>query len=126
MTLTGIFKNILLVVASVMIWHTNITGLQALGYSIATVGMAYYSLGWDQIRTNAVFFATWARAQWNAPLEEPRLSPLVRRALFLVGLVVVTFYIGYSLLAESSEPVDASDASWSQSWLSYFGLGSST
>ncbi|KAK4151319.1 triose-phosphate transporter family-domain-containing protein [Chaetomidium leptoderma] len=49
MCLTGILKNILLVIISVMIWHTNISGIQFLGYGIALAGLVYYSLGWDQL-----------------------------------------------------------------------------
>ncbi|UKZ46352.1 hypothetical protein TrVGV298_000553 [Trichoderma virens] len=49
MTLTGIFKSILLVVASVLIWSTQITFLQTVGYTIALGGLTYYSLGYDQI-----------------------------------------------------------------------------
>ncbi|KAM7221739.1 Triose-phosphate Transporter family domain containing protein [Rhypophila decipiens] len=51
MTLTGILKNILLVIASVMIWHTSITFLQFVGYGIALAGLVYYSVGWDNIVT---------------------------------------------------------------------------
>ncbi|KAL7925532.1 triose-phosphate transporter family domain-containing protein [Trichoderma austrokoningii] len=49
MTLTGIFKSILLVVVSVLIWSTPITFLQTVGYTIALAGLTYYSLGYDQL-----------------------------------------------------------------------------
>lgn len=49
MTLTGIFKNILLVVASVIIWNTTITPLQFLGYGLALCGLVYYSLGYEML-----------------------------------------------------------------------------
>ncbi|KAL7957365.1 triose-phosphate transporter family domain-containing protein [Trichoderma compactum] len=49
MTLTGIFKSILLVVASILIWSTQITFLQTVGYTIALAGLTYYSLGYDQL-----------------------------------------------------------------------------
>ena len=49
MCLTGILKNILLVVASVLIWKTAITPLQFIGYAIACFGLVYYSLGWEQM-----------------------------------------------------------------------------
>ena len=45
MNLTGILKAILLVVASMFRWGTPVTLLQAFGYSIALVGMFYYSAG---------------------------------------------------------------------------------
>ncbi|KAL2207682.1 triose-phosphate transporter [Sarocladium strictum] len=49
MTLTGIFKNILLVVASVVIWNTQITPLQFAGYGLALCGLVYYSLGYEKL-----------------------------------------------------------------------------
>lgn len=49
MTLTGIFKNILLVVASILIWNTQITPLQFLGYGVALSGLVYYSLGYEKL-----------------------------------------------------------------------------
>ncbi|ODA79823.1 hypothetical protein RJ55_05419 [Drechmeria coniospora] len=49
MTLTGIFKNILLIIVSLLLWRTEITLLQSIGYGIALAGLTYYSLGYDQI-----------------------------------------------------------------------------
>lgn len=51
MTLCGVLKNILLVVASMLIWGTIVGGLQAFGFSIALVGLVYYSLGNDGLAT---------------------------------------------------------------------------
>ncbi|KAF4589233.1 triose-phosphate transporter [Ophiocordyceps camponoti-floridani] len=45
MTMAGILKNMLLIVASVLIWQTRITLLQAAGYSLALAGLVYYSAG---------------------------------------------------------------------------------
>ncbi|OAQ87667.1 triose-phosphate transporter [Purpureocillium lilacinum] len=42
MALTGIFKNILLIAVSVVIWNTKITLLQAVGYSLALGGNKGY------------------------------------------------------------------------------------
>ncbi|PWY86578.1 TPT-domain-containing protein [Aspergillus sclerotioniger CBS 115572] len=50
MTLVSVPKNILLIVCSVVIWGTEISGLQIVGYAIALVGLLYYSLGWEVIR----------------------------------------------------------------------------
>ena len=49
MALTGIFKNILLIVASVMIWDTKITVLQGAGYSLALAGLMYHWIGGDRL-----------------------------------------------------------------------------
>ncbi|PMD46184.1 TPT-domain-containing protein, partial [Hyaloscypha variabilis F] len=42
MTLCGVLKNILLVLASVVLWGTVIMPIQALGYGIALLGLVYY------------------------------------------------------------------------------------
>lgn len=44
LTLTGIFKSILLVVAGVLAWGSPITPLQLFGYSLALVGLFFYSV----------------------------------------------------------------------------------
>lgn len=49
LTLSGIFKNVLLVFASAL-WGTTITGLQWFGYTIAILGLFYYSVGADGVR----------------------------------------------------------------------------
>ncbi|RFU74646.1 triose-phosphate transporter [Trichoderma arundinaceum] len=59
MTLTGIFKSILLVVVSVLIWSTKITLLQTLGYAIALGGLTYYSLGYDQLASLGTATLAW-------------------------------------------------------------------
>ncbi|EHK41721.1 hypothetical protein TRIATDRAFT_84499 [Trichoderma atroviride IMI 206040] len=59
MTLTGIFKSILLVVVSILIWSTPITFLQAVGYAIALAGLTYYSLGYDQLASIGASVVGW-------------------------------------------------------------------
>lgn len=51
MTLCGVLKNILLVVASMVVWGTIVGGLQAFGFSIALAGLVYYSIGHDGVVT---------------------------------------------------------------------------
>ncbi|KAK3995619.1 triose-phosphate transporter family-domain-containing protein [Cladorrhinum sp. PSN332] len=100
MTLTGILKNILLVVVAVMIWHTSITALQAFGYSIALAGLLYYSLGWDQIVVISATAGLYLKRLWEQVTgtgsgEDPtagRLPAAVRRAL-VMGLAAVTIVI---------------------------------
>ena len=83
MTLTGILKNILLVIVSVIIWNTSISFLQFVGYGIALAGLVYYSLGWEQIVNVTTAFLTWLRAVWDSPGgETTRLPSAVRRGLF--------------------------------------------
>ncbi len=50
MTLCGLLQHILLVVASVVIWGTVITGLQIFGYGIALSGLVYYGIGYEGIQ----------------------------------------------------------------------------
>ncbi|PHH69174.1 hypothetical protein CDD80_6966 [Ophiocordyceps camponoti-rufipedis] len=66
MTLAGILKNILLIVASVLIWQTHITLLQAAGYTLALAGLIYYSTGREVLtRARQVFASTGAvLAEW--------------------------------------------------------------
>ncbi|KAJ4415004.1 hypothetical protein N0V82_007586 [Gnomoniopsis sp. IMI 355080] len=59
MTLCGVLKNILLVVASMLIWGTIVGGLQAFGFSIALVGLVYYSIGYDGFATFGSSIAAW-------------------------------------------------------------------
>ncbi|KAK3359243.1 triose-phosphate transporter family-domain-containing protein [Lasiosphaeria hispida] len=93
MTLTGILKNILLVIASVMIWNTSIAGLQFIGYGVALLGLVYYSVGWEQIVGVLTGIGLYLKGVWDAPRgDEARLPPAVRRALF-TGLAAITLVL---------------------------------
>ncbi|KAK7970348.1 hypothetical protein PG996_001221 [Apiospora saccharicola] len=61
MNLTGILKAILLVVASMLIWGAPVTLMQAFGYSIALVGMFYYSLGPDTANAHLEICKSWVK-----------------------------------------------------------------
>lgn len=50
MTLSGIFKSILLVVIGVVIWGTPIAGLQMFGYLVALFGLFIYSVPSSRIK----------------------------------------------------------------------------
>ncbi|KAK1655247.1 triose-phosphate transporter [Colletotrichum phormii] len=94
MTLTGILKNILLIVVSVLIWHTSITALQFVGYAVALFGLVIYSNGWDQLKASGAGAVTWSRNVWNShALDEGRLSPLLRRAIFFGLLTLITLMV---------------------------------
>lgn len=99
MTLTGILKNILLIVASVFIWSTSITGLQFVGYTVALGGLVVYSTGLEQLKTAALNTYAWGRNAWNSPnLEEGRLSTRVKRALVMglaafISVILITGYM---------------------------------
>lgn len=94
MTLTGILKNILLIVVSVLIWHTSITALQFIGYAVALFGLVIYSTGWDQLKASSAGAIAWSRGVWNShALDEGRLSPLLRRAIFFGLLTLITLMV---------------------------------
>src|SRR5579859_4586467 len=48
LTLSGVLKDILLVILSVLIWSTPVTALQMFGYAIALGGLIWYKIGADQ------------------------------------------------------------------------------
>jgi hypothetical protein len=50
LTLSGVLKDILLVVASMVIFRDPVTPLQFLGYGIALMGLVYYKLGAEGVR----------------------------------------------------------------------------
>ncbi|KAE8154337.1 triose-phosphate transporter family-domain-containing protein [Aspergillus avenaceus] len=62
-TLVSIPKNVLLIIASVVIWHTQISTIQIVGYTIALLALTYYSLGWKTIKNEV----TNVKALWKDP-----------------------------------------------------------
>ncbi|KAK4453587.1 triose-phosphate transporter family-domain-containing protein [Podospora aff. communis PSN243] len=90
MTLTGIFKSILLVGISVFIWNTSISGLQFVGYGIALAGLTYYSLGWEQIVSLTTGFTSWFESIFASQDSETRLSPGVRKGIIAALAVLIT------------------------------------
>ncbi|KUJ15517.1 triose-phosphate transporter [Mollisia scopiformis] len=81
LTLCGVLKDVLLVAASMLIWGTKISGLQAFGYSIALMGMIYYKLGQKELKP---FIAEMSR-RWA---EFGANKPVLRK------LLIFTFFIG--------------------------------
>lgn len=107
MTLCGVLKNILLVIASVLIWGTIITGLQVLGYGIATAGLVYYGVGYEGVMTYYQVTQTYAKKLWEGEVDTstaPR-STLVRKALF-VGMyttIVLLLIIGIGMRTDTGQ-----------------------
>ncbi|KAM3500160.1 hypothetical protein MY10362_006641 [Beauveria mimosiformis] len=96
LTLCGVFKDILLVVASMMIWGTPVTPLQFFGYSIALGGMVYYKLGADQLKG----YAGEASRQWA---EFGARKPVLRK-LSIIVMIFFTVALLFSGLAPSYAP----------------------
>ncbi|KAK4240240.1 triose-phosphate transporter family-domain-containing protein [Achaetomium macrosporum] len=85
LTLCGVLKDVLLVVASMIIWGTQVTALQFFGYSIALGGMIYYKLGYDAIKG----YAGEASRQWA---DFGNRRPILRR-LATILLVLMTVFV---------------------------------
>lgn len=96
MTLCGVLKDILLVAASMAIWHTPVTPLQFFGYSIALGGLVYYKLGGEKIRE----YSGQAQRSWA---EYGSTNPGQRR-LVVIGAVVIGFFLFAGAVAPSYAP----------------------
>lgn len=96
MTLCGVLKDILLVAASMAIWHTPVTPLQFFGYSIALGGLVYYKLGGDKIKE----YTSQANRSWA---EYGATNPGQRRVV-VIAAVVLGFFLFVGALAPSYAP----------------------
>jgi hypothetical protein len=86
MTLCGVLKDVLLVLASMAIWATPVSGLQAFGYTIALGGMIYYKLGADSLKG----YASEASRQW-AKFGTAR--PALRKVVVIGGALLFVFIL---------------------------------
>ncbi|KAJ3520883.1 hypothetical protein NM208_g13537 [Fusarium decemcellulare] len=84
LTLCGVLKDILLVIASMIIWGTQVTGLQFFGYSIALGGMVYYKLGYEQIKGHI----SDANRQWA---EFGARKPVLRKLTVIIFTAFLIF-----------------------------------
>ncbi|KAI1632630.1 TPT-domain-containing protein [Biscogniauxia mediterranea] len=96
MTLCGVLKDVLLVLASMLIWATPISGLQAFGYSIALGGMVYYKLGFDALKG----YAGEAGRQWA---EFGATRPALRK-IIVIGAGLLFVFILFGGLAPTYAP----------------------
>ncbi|CAI0645907.1 unnamed protein product [Colletotrichum noveboracense] len=87
LTLCGVLKDVMLVVASMMIWGTQVTGLQFFGYSIALGGMVYYKLGYEQIKG----YMGEAGRQWA---DFGQRKPILRK----LSIIVLSAFVLFTLL----------------------------
>ena len=86
MTLCGVLKDILLVFASIAIWGTPISGLQAFGYSIALGGLVYYKLGAATIKAQfSDVGRLWAEFGSN--------RPALRKVIVFGGVLMIFFMV---------------------------------
>lgn len=86
LTLCGVLKDVLLVVASMIIWGTQVSGLQFFGYSIALGGMLYYKLGADTLKA----YAAQAGREWS---ELGNTRPVLRKLILIGGVTTLIFLL---------------------------------
>lgn len=98
MTLTGILKNILLVIISVVIWKTQISMLQGLGYAVALCGLVYYSIGYDELSRGFQNGITWAGDVWSNPSSDGRLPRMARRSILIFGFILASLFVAVMML----------------------------
>lgn len=110
LTLCGVLKDVLLVLASMMIWGTQVTGLQFFGYSIALGGMVYYKLGCEAIKG----YAGEAGRQWA---DFGNRRPVLRR-IAIIALVLMTVFVVLGGLAPSYDPTGYLDGAKNKMGLS--------
>lgn len=96
MTLCGVLKDILLVIASMMIWQTPVTITQFFGYSIALTGLVFYKLGGDKIREyTGQAGRVWAEYGATHPAQ---------RKFVVVGAAALIFFLLMGSVAPSYAP----------------------
>ncbi|KAJ3167415.1 hypothetical protein HDU88_002337 [Geranomyces variabilis] len=96
MCLSGIVKDILLVVVSSALWGTRIGGLQAFGYSITLVGLLWY-------KQVAVFPFGWYKHIAAFPSVKYQAMKSRKRSILAASIIsVLVFTVGYALLMTSS------------------------
>lgn len=86
LTLSGVLKDILLVVASMVVFRDPVSGLQFFGYSIALGGLIYYKLGADKLKE---YTGDAQRAWADYGVRHPALRKLIVFALVLITVFLV-------------------------------------
>jgi len=93
LTLSGVLKDILLVIASMVIFGDPVSPLQAFGYSIALGGLVYYKLGAEKLKGH---IADGQRA-WA---EYGTRSPVMRKVI-LAGMALLFVFVLFGGFAPS-------------------------
>lgn len=86
LTLSGVLKDILLVVASMVIFHDPVAPLQAFGYSIALGGLVYYKLGAEKLKE---YFGQGQMAWADYGIRHPAMRKIIVLGLALLGMFVL-------------------------------------
>jgi len=96
MTLSGVLKDILLVVASMVIFFDPVSPLQAFGYSIALGGLVYYKLGGERIKG----YVAEGQRSW---IDYGGKHPIMRKVI-VFGMVLLTIFVIFGGLAPALAP----------------------
>lgn len=86
LTLCGVLKDILLVVASMLIFRDPVSLTQAFGYSIALGGLVYYKLGAEKFKD----LGTQAKNSWA---EFGGKHPALRKITIFGAILVILFLV---------------------------------
>lgn len=96
MTLSGVLKDILLVVASLIIFRDPITMTQVFGYGIALVGLIYYRLGVEGLGVLLAGLRQSFRRRMVLPIV---LLTLVTAAFFRYSGVSLAYVVDHLLVS---------------------------
>ncbi len=105
LTLCGVLKDIMLVAASMLIWGTQVTALQFIGYGVALSGLVYFKLGGEQFKG----YLESAGRKWS----EYGITNPIRRKLVVFGAVILLLFVLLGGLAPSYAPeIDWTTIPW--------------
>jgi hypothetical protein len=115
MRLCGILKDILIVISSMILWHSPVTSMQAGGYGISLLGLVYYMLGYDRV----VGYASRAGGAINAYHAKNRVRSV---AILIISVFAVVLVIT-AVLAVNYAPERIDQL---KSWIYYTTTGDDT
>jgi hypothetical protein len=98
MALCGILKDTLLVIVSMLIWDTPVTGMQWFGYMIAVGGLIYYKLGAEQLKLGFdAAVREWAGFSTRRPILRILVifCTVVLTLALIVGVLTPTYVPNY-------------------------------
>ncbi|KAF1816314.1 DUF250 domain membrane protein [Eremomyces bilateralis CBS 781.70] len=85
-TLSGVLKDIILVVASMFLFGDPVTILQAFGYGIALTGLVYYKLGAQRLKE---YIADGKRSWDDYGQRQPVMRKIIVFGLVAMGIFIV-------------------------------------
>lgn len=105
--MSGVLKDILLVFASMLIFHDPVTGQQFFGYSLALAGLTYYKLGPEKLQS----LATDARLYSVEYRQKNPAKTKVIGILAILAVVTWAFWMWGPLSSDYTQYVAASAGS---------------